>query len=160
MVLNAGGVKGLVIRPGCVYGKQGKLTSIWFQAAHSDKALEIVGHGNNRWTMVHVDDLAEGYLKVAESGLYGEIFNLNDPSRWTVNEMVNAAARASGYSGDTRHVPLDTASRNIGDFAECLALDQNVDSSKAMRILKWQPRHKGFVDEITTYFESWKAYQT
>jgi hypothetical protein len=27
-------------------------------------------------------------------------------------------------------------------------------------ILGWQPRHKGFVDEIVTCFESWKAYQS
>ncbi len=159
MVLNAAGVRGLVVRPGCAYGRQGKLTNMWFEGAYREKALRIVGEGNNRWTMVHVDDLADGYVRVAESGLSGEIFNLNDCSRWTVKEMANAAACAAGYSGEIRSVPLDEASRIMGDFASCLALDQYVDSSKAMHLLGWQPGHKGFVDEIVTYFESWKEHQ-
>ena len=45
---------------------------------------------------LHVDDLAEGYVRVAESGLAAEIFNLTDRSRSTVGEMAAAAARAAG----------------------------------------------------------------
>ncbi len=47
----------------------------------------------------------------------------------------------------------------MGPYAECLALDQHVDGSKAMRLLYWTPRHRGFIDGIETYFESWKAWQ-
>ena len=84
MVLKAGGLRGLVIRPGCVYGYQGGLTGSWFTAAVKEKALTAVGDGNNRWTMVHADDLAEAYLRAGESGLCGEVFNITDRSRWSV----------------------------------------------------------------------------
>lgn len=159
MIVAAGGIKGIAIRPGNVYGKQGELTNSWFSGAYEEKALKVIGDGNNRWPMVHVDDLAEGYLRAAESGLSGEIFNLCDSSRWTVREMAEAVARAAGYTGKIQYIPVAEAAKTMGDFAECLALDQIADNRKAMRMLGWQPRHLNFVDDVETYFSSWKAHQ-
>lgn len=80
MVLNASGVRGVVVRPGCVYGRQGGLTGMWFDGPDKGRLFQVIGNGNNRWAMVHVDDLADGYLRVAESGLANEVFNLTDRS--------------------------------------------------------------------------------
>src|SRR2546422_368314 len=44
-------------------------------------------------------------------------------------------------------------------FAEALALNQHVDARKAVRLLGWQPRHGGFVDEVDLYYRAWRAYQ-
>ena len=160
MVLEAKGLNGIVIRPGVVYGKQGGHTSArFFEGAYWQRALKIVGDGTNRWSMVHVDDLARGYVRAAESGLVGDIFNLCNSSRHTVTEMVRAAARAAGYAGMIQYIPLKEAVKEMGPYAECLALDQRVDNSKAMRLLSWTPRHEGFVDGIETYFAAWKAWQ-
>lgn len=159
MALNAPGMKSFVIRPGCVYGKQGGLTGAWFNGAYKKKSLKVVGDGNNRWTLVHADDLAEGYVRVAESGLSGEIFNFSDRSRATMREMVTAAAQAAGYTGEIEFIPVAEAAKTMGDFAECLALDQHMDARKAVRLLGWQPKHGGFVGGVETYFMSWKAAQ-
>lgn len=159
LVLNSTEVKGLVIRPGCVYGKQGGLPGLWFASATKEKSAQVIGDGSNRWAIVHVDDLADAYLRVAESGLKGEIFNVTDRSRATVAEMASAAAKAAGAQGQVTRIPLAKAAETMGDFAECFALDQHVDSRKAVSLLGWQPRHGGFVDEVQTYFESWKAVQ-
>ncbi len=159
LIVAAEGIKGIAIRPGNVYGKQGEITNSWFSGAYEGKALKVIGDGNNRWPMVHVDDLAEGYLRAAETGLSGEIFNICDNSRWTVREMAEAAARAAGYTGKIQYIPVDEAAKTMGDFAECLALDQVADNRKAMRMLGWQPRHLNFVDDVETYFASWKAHQ-
>jgi len=159
MVLEAGGLRGIVIRPGCVYGRQGSLTNSWFEGASTKSALKVIGDGTNHWSMVHIDDLAYGYVRAAESGIGGEVFNLCGSSRSTVTEMVRAAARAAGYRGNIQYIPLEEAVKIMGPFAECLALDQHVDSSKAMRTLGWVPRHLSFVEDIETYFASWKAWQ-
>src|SRR4029450_1243631 len=66
MVLSATNVRGIVFRPGCVYGKPGSLTAAWFEGA-SKGDLSVVGDGKNRWAMVHVDDVAEAYVRAAES---------------------------------------------------------------------------------------------
>ncbi len=159
LVLGAADVRGFVIRPGCVYGYQGGLTGMWFAAAVKEKALTAVGDGNNRWTMVHADDLADAYLRAGESGLRGEAFNVTDRARWSVGDMLAAVARVTGYAGKITFLPVPEAAKTMGDFAECLALDQHADSRKAAHLLGWQPRHGGFVDDAETYYSSWQAAQ-
>jgi nucleoside-diphosphate-sugar epimerase len=73
--------------------------------------------------------------------------------------MLQAVARATGYTGRIQFAPVAEAAKSMGDFAECLALDQHVDARKALRRLGWQPNHSGFVDDVETYFLSWKAAQ-
>jgi len=159
MVLSATSVRGIVLRPGCVYGKSGSLTGSWFEGAYKKKDLQVVGDGTNRWAMVHVDDLADAYLRAAQSGLSGEVFNVTDRSRDSVAEMAAAAARVAGYGGAIRFVPVSEAAKAMGPFAEALALDQHVSSWKIVRRLGWHPQHGGFVDGAKVYFEAWKAGQ-
>jgi nucleoside-diphosphate-sugar epimerase len=157
-VLTTLGVKGLVLRPGCVYGYGGSLTASWFAGAAAGK-LEVVGDGSNRWATVHADDCADAYVRAIESGIAGEIFNVTDRSRTPVRRLVIAAARAAGFGGEIRWLPLEEARKGMGDFASVLAFDQHVDSRKAVARLGWQPSHGGFEDEVATYYASWKAAQ-
>lgn len=159
MVLNAKEVKGIVIRPGCVYGGQGGMTGSWFKGAYQEKTLKGIGDGGNHWAMIQVEDLAEVYVLSAESGLNGEIFNVADKSHSSISENLKAVARVTGYSGQIEFIPAEKASLTLGDYAFCLALDQHVDASKASRLLGWQPKHAGFVEEIDACFTSWKAAQ-
>jgi nucleoside-diphosphate-sugar epimerase len=157
MVLNAGSVRGLVLRPGCVYGKSGGMTASWFEGVERKKELSVVGDGKNRWAMVHVDDLADAYVRAADCGWSGEIFNVTDRSRDTVGEMATAAAHAAGFPGGARFVPVEEAAKAMGGFAEALALDQHIESWKMARRLGWNPSHGGFVDGVRSYLEAWRA---
>lgn len=159
MVLKAGKMRGIVIRPGCVYGRQGGMTGFWFKGPSEGKPPLVVGDGRNRWAMIHVDDVAFGYVKAVESGRSSEIFNLTDRSRHSVLELATAAARAAGYQGPIPTMPMEEARAKFGLFADCLALDQHIDSRKAVRVLGWHPRHGGFLDDVSTYYQAWKAYQ-
>jgi nucleoside-diphosphate-sugar epimerase len=155
-VLTTLGVKGLVLRPGCVYGYGGSLTAAWFAGAAAG-AIDVVGDGSNRWATVHADDLAEAYARAIESGLAAEIFNVTDRSRAPLRRLVVAAAKASGFGGEIRWIPVEEAAKTMGDFARALAFDQHVDSRKAVARLGWQPTHGGFEDDVATYYASWKA---
>jgi nucleoside-diphosphate-sugar epimerase len=150
-------VRTLVIRPGCVYGGSGSLTAAWFDAATSKGAARVVGDGSARWAMVHLDDLADLYVRAAASAFTGEIFNATDRSRSTVLECARAASLAAGVTADVERVPLDEATKQFGAFAQCLALSQHVDSRKAAALLGWQPRHGGFVDGAARYHAAWRA---
>jgi len=156
LVLSSVDINGVVIRPGCVYGRQGGLTAAWFEGTENGD-LRIVGDGENRWAMVHIDDLAHAYVRCAEEGLHGEVFLIADDTRATVGEMAAAAARAAGYGGDITRIPLEKAKQDMGAFAEALALDQQVDAGKAKTALTWQPRHKGFIEDVELFLASWKA---
>jgi nucleoside-diphosphate-sugar epimerase len=158
LALNAKGMRGIVIRPGCVYGKEGGLTGMWFGGASSGQALDVVG-GRNHWALVHACDLAIGYRLIAESGVSSEVFDLVDNSRETVGEMAAAAAKAAGNTAGVRFIPVAQAAQKMGDFAECLALDQHVDSGKARYRVGWMPQHRGFASDASLYYASWKASQ-
>jgi nucleoside-diphosphate-sugar epimerase len=156
LVLEADGVRGVVLRPGCVYGHQGSLTAMWFAAAQGGGPLTVIGDGKARWATVHLDDLGSAYVRAAQSGLTG-IFNVTDRSRASLLDMTRAVARVTGYTGEVRATPVAEAAASMGTLAEALALDQHVDSRKAVQLLGWQPLHGGFADEVDECFEAWKA---
>lgn len=149
--------KGLVIRPGCVYGGAGGLTGLWFQGALERKAAPIVGEGKNRWAVVHLDDMAILYALAAESALSGELFNAVDGSRFTVREMAEAASHAAGAKGAVHALPFSEAEALYAGLVHGLALDQQVDASKARKLLNWAPRFTGFPADADRYYASWKA---
>jgi nucleoside-diphosphate-sugar epimerase len=149
--------KGIVIRPGCVYGGAGGLTGLWFQGAVEGTAAPIVGDGANRWAVVHLDDLANLYVRAAESGLGAALFNAVDRSRFTVREMAEAASRAAGARGAVKFLTLPEAEKLYGPMAHGLAMDQHVDSTKALNFLDWSPRFNGFPEDADRFFASWKA---
>lgn len=159
LVLQATGVRGIVLRPGDVYGGAGGLTGLWFSGPSTGQPPTIVGDGRNRLPMVHIDDLADVYVRAADSGLAAEIFNVSDPSRSTALELATAAARAAGYDETIRPTPLAEARTTMGDFADALALSQRVDARKAARQLGWRPSHAGFLDDVDVYYRAWKALQ-
>ena len=156
LVLAAGG---LVIRPGCVYGRSGGLTGDWFAGACDSGAAPVVGKGENRWSIIHADDCGELFVLAAESGARGDIFNATDGTRSTVREMAAAASQAAGKEGAVLELGPEEAAKRYGGMAAGLALDQNVDSTKARRRLGWKLRFGGFADDAPRYYASWMAAQ-
>jgi nucleoside-diphosphate-sugar epimerase len=157
LAANRGQVRTIVIRPGCVYGGNGSLTSTWFETAKRDGSARYIGDGSARWAMVHLSDLADAYVRAAESAWGGEIFNVTDHSRFTVLECASAASKAAGANGKVHSVTVEEAAKTLGPIAQCLVMTQHLDSSKATRLLGWQPRHSGFVDGVRQYFAAWQA---
>ncbi len=147
----------IIVRPGCVYGGAGGLTGAWFDSAEKSGAAQFVGDGAARWAMIHVEDLADLYVRAAESPWGGEVFNATDRSRFTVRECAEAASRAAGADGKVQPLALPQALQSVGPMAECLVYSQHIDSTKAVRMLGWQPRHGGFVDNAALYYQAWKA---
>jgi nucleoside-diphosphate-sugar epimerase len=162
MVLDTLGPRGLVLRPGCVYGLQGGLTSLFFsgaeKAAAEGKAARVAGDLRSRWAMVHAEDLAEAYVRAIEQGASG-VFNVVDRSRCSIGGMARAAARSLGVGDEVESMAPDEAAQVFGPLAEGLALDQHVDAWKITRHLGWSPRHGGFIDGVDSYRESWKAFR-
>lgn len=159
-LLDARGVRVLVVRPGNVYGRGGGITGTWFAAATCGRPLEVAGTGDNHWAMVHVDDLANGYVRAVESGISGEIFNFADGTNARVRDMVQSIVEATAHQGQVRYVAESEAERTIGVMAEALALDFAVDARKAALMLNWRPRHYGFSAEAATYLRAWRATQS
>jgi uncharacterized protein YbjT (DUF2867 family) len=116
IVLAAGGA---VVRPGMIHGGD----------AYLFNHPMYIGGGSNRWPLVHRDDVAELYRLVIESNARG-IFH-------AVSEVRRALDVFPGITG----TPLENARAELGAFADALALDQNVRSTRA-QALGWRPVHR------------------
>lgn len=112
IVLDAGGA---VIRPGMIWGEDAWLF---------EHPL-FIEPGENRWPLVHRDDVAELYRLVVERGARG-VFH-------AVAEVLRARDVFPG-----RGVPLDAARAELGGFADALALDQNATAPRS-NALGWTP---------------------
>jgi nucleoside-diphosphate-sugar epimerase len=144
-VLSAGG---FVIRPGVVYGHDGGMTAAWFKAAVQGGEIPIVGNGENRWAMVHIDDLARGYILVVERGQPGTAYNFVDDGEATVGQMVTAVISRSTAPVTVSYLPQAEAAQSMGAMAEAYALDQHLATTETRQALGWNPRYSSFLQEL------------
>jgi nucleoside-diphosphate-sugar epimerase len=146
-VLKAQGIRGIVIRPGVVYGRGGGIPAMWVGSAKGNKKVSVPGDGKARWSTVDVDDLGELYALALEKAPTGAIYN------GTSSEVITTEAIGRAIAG--RHGaefglwPLEEARKAMGLFADALALDQVVQSPKALA-LGWKPTHPTFADDLAT----------
>jgi len=143
-----GRLRTIVIRPGLVYGDGGGIPGMMVEAARAGN-LRIVGDGANRWPTVRHDALAELYARaVAHHEAHG-IFNATRGASVPYGEIAHAASRAAGGSGAVERIPLDAARQVMGAFADALAVDQQIDSSRATRELGWEPHRPTLLEELS-----------
>jgi nucleoside-diphosphate-sugar epimerase len=143
-----------VIRPGIVYGGRAGLLAPLFESAAENGAAEYIERGDNRWSLVHRDDLARLYLEVAEKRASG-VFHGVDGMALPARDVAQAASRAAGAGGKTRSITLTEARQRLGPVADALLLDQ-VLVGKRSRELGWEPRRTSFIDEADGAFREWK----
>ena len=153
------GLTPLVIRPGLVYGGAGGIIAFLLANATPEKGVEVVGNGQNHWSPVHRDDLADLYVRAAESAPVATIHNATDGSCPTVEMVARALSQALGYDGRLSPVPEEEARKRLGGFAEGLLLDQCIAGDFSSRTLGWVPRHRSIVSEAAAQVRSWKASQ-
>jgi nucleoside-diphosphate-sugar epimerase len=145
-----------VVRPGIVYGgKKGGLFASHFDSAIKTGMATYIGTGTNHVPFIHVDDLAQLYLKLAEKRARG-LFHGVDSAPVTVAEFAEAASRAAGKGGKTQSWPIEAARRQMGLFADAFVLDQRVVSTRGASV-GWLPRHKSAVASIDEAFREWNG---
>ena len=145
---------GTVIRPGMVYGGGAGLVTPMFASVAEEGAARFVGDGENRWSMVHRNDLAILYLRVVEERASG-IFHGVDGSPTRVVDVARAASEAAGAGAETRSVPVEEARESLGAVADALVLDQTLVTSRAQEV-GWKPAHPSFVEGAGA---AWREYR-
>ncbi len=89
---------------------------------------------------VHVTDLARAHILAMEylkKGGKSDVFNLGSGVGFSVNEIVEAAEKATGFK-----IPKEFGQRRAGDPAKLIA-----SSQKAKEVLLWKPEFDN-IDEI------------
>jgi len=141
-------IRSLVIRPGIVYGRDGGILSLLIERAKNDGESVYIDLGKNRWSHVHVDDLAALYVLAAEEGKAGTIYHATNGIPAAFKEIAELVAELSGHPGKTASITYSEAVERLGAIAQGFALDQHIDASKARRELSWNPHHGSIVEEL------------
>jgi nucleoside-diphosphate-sugar epimerase len=143
--LLASSVDARIVEPGVVYGHGRGLVGLIAEGPRTPEgALRLIGDGTQRWTWVHVDDLARLYLTVLEHDGPVRRVIASDGRPTTVREIAEAVAGPAGVApGST-----DAARERFGAaFADALLLDQAARGAFA-RTLGWEPEHRGVVADL------------
>ncbi len=141
------GAKTVVIRPAMVYGRGGGPAATLTAAARAGQTVRVVGTGQNHWPLVHVDDLADLYLRALVQAPAGACFVAAHGDSVKLHEIA-AAAAALGEGVAVETWPLDDARGVLGSAADGLVLDQRVSSARAKKMLGWAPHAPTLMDEI------------
>ncbi|MYS24884.1 Nucleoside-diphosphate-sugar epimerase [Streptomyces sp. DvalAA-14] len=142
------GGRPVLLRPGVVYGYTGQLTRMFFtDPGRTGGAVPMIGDGSNHWAMVHVDDLAELYVK-ALNAAPGSIYVAVNEQNPTHADVVQALAVAAGRPGRVEPLDVAQAVARMGPVAEAFALDQQLTAARARRDLGWTPTHLDALAEL------------
>ncbi|KAL0577636.1 hypothetical protein V5O48_004361 [Marasmius crinis-equi] len=145
-------VRGLVIRPALLYGKSMSLLAPLFQLASEGGTIRWPGTPGGRYAFIHMDDLADLYVRAAEKAplIEGMIFDAANDFTESQSDVLDALVRVSKAEGwEFRK------SENLYETA--LTQTTNIRPYLARTLLGWQPRKAGLIDHMPVYYAAWKA---
>ncbi len=138
------GIRAINIRPGIVYGKGAGIASMFVQAARERGAATILGEGENHWATIDVNDLGELIALAVERGRPGRAYNAVNDDAFTMREIAEAASRGAGTGGALNIAPESM----MGQYGECLRLDQRIDAARAKSDLEWSATRPSIVEDL------------
>ncbi len=145
----AQGVRTIVIRPPHIYGRNGSFAiPILIESARKYGTSAYIGKGENIWSMVHIDDLADLYVLALEQAPAGSLFNCSS-SEVTMKQVTESISRLFGWDGRTESWTVEEAQKrwNAGITAT-LASSERSTGEKAKKLLGWNPQAPSLADEI------------
>jgi len=99
--------------------------------ALTNDPITVYGDGNQTRSFCYVSDTVTGILRMASIGdLKGEVINIGNPHEVTINQLAETIRKLTETKSKTTHLPPqpDDPRRRKPDI------------SKAMRLLKWEPK--------------------
>lgn len=142
------GVRAMVIRPPLIWGHGGsKQIPAIFESIEKTGDACYIGAGLNLYSNVHVDDLADVYVRAIARGTAGALYHAVGGEA-NFRSLAEAAAEAMGCG--TRSVTFEEAQEVWGERIGPLFFGVN-SRSRAVRTreeLGWTPRHLDVVEDV------------
>ena len=147
-VLRAGGVRGIVIRPGLVYGHGGgyDLPNLIALARKHGTAPHL-GAGAVRQGYVHIDDLVELYVLALERAAAGTMLHAVT-DEIALGDLAVAVSRLVGAAGRTEALSLMEMYARGGGGGVSLSLNKRLASRKTQAILGWAPTRYDILKDV------------
>jgi nucleoside-diphosphate-sugar epimerase len=145
-----GGGHPVLVMPGVVYGHGAGLIGQFIGAPARTGAAHYIGAGDNRWAMVHVEDIAELYVAALASPAGGVYAGVDESQSPTMREIAEAVSVAAGQAGTASSITMEQARAEFGPFVDAFALDQRFTANHAHRVLGWTPAARDTLAELAT----------
>lgn len=147
--LLASDVRATILAPGVVYGQGRGIVAGVFGAGSrtADGALRLVGSGEQRWTTVHVEDVADAYVLALTDAPRGRRVLAASSDNPTVREIARAVVGPEGVL--LPETAAESRARLGAGFADALLLDQRVDASSDATGWAWAPSRPGLLRELS-----------
>ena len=147
-VLNAAGVRGIVIRPGLVYG-EGKgydlPNLIALTKAHG--AAPHLGIGGVRQGYIHLNDLVEIYVLALERAPAGTMLH-GVTDEIALGDLAVAVSRLVGARGRTESLSLMEMYTRGGGRGVSLSVNKRLASEKTRKVLNWTPTRDDILEDV------------
>lgn len=141
-------VDGIVLRPSCVWGKgYHALAERMVGSYEKTGAVCYLGEGMNGWSMVHVEDLADLYLRVVDDGVPGAVYHA---AHGEIPNRCIAELLAVRLGCKTRSIDRAEATSLWGEFATqfVFSISSRSRSPRSRGELGWAPSRTNVVDAL------------
>jgi nucleoside-diphosphate-sugar epimerase len=145
-----GGGHPVLVMPGVVYGHGGGLIGQFIGAPARAGAAHYIGAGDNRWAVVHVDDIADLYVAALAAPAGGVYAGVDDTQAPTMRQIAEAVSAAAGQPDTASSITMEQARGEFGPLADAFALDQRITAAGARRDLGWAPASRNVLAELAT----------
>ncbi|SFE75228.1 Nucleoside-diphosphate-sugar epimerase [Paenibacillus algorifonticola] len=139
------GIRSIVIAPSMIYGtalglpRESVQLPLIIRKSKEMGAGVYIGEGVNRWSNVHIKDLAELYLLAVENAPAGSFFFAENGEQ-SYKELAHFVSEALGYGGHTASWSMEEAVGEWGGVARyALATNSRVRAVHARKMLEWEP---------------------
>ncbi|KZT57850.1 NAD(P)-binding protein [Calocera cornea HHB12733] len=152
-ILSSTDILPIVIRPGLIYGRNMGLLNKLFTSAWAG-AIYSPSRPGTRWSTIHVDDLSDLYVRVAESAPSCErqCFDACNMQSESADDVIRQVQRVTGCM-EVWYMPP----RNEDDWSIQTSLVTR--PSLARSIVGWAPKKLSLTDGMDMYWMAWQAMQ-
>lgn len=149
------GIRTIVIVPTMIYGeglglkKESIQVPMLLKAAMEKQAGVYIGKGENRWSNVHIEDLAALYVLALEKAKPGSYF-FAENGESSLKDIAVSISKRIGKPGQLLSITMDEAVKHFGSEGAYFALGSNsrCNADKARSILGWKPVHTSIHETI------------
>ena len=146
IVLDAAGTTSIVVRAGLIFGRGGTgLVTGLIESAATNGVATYIDEGSNSWLPVHVDDLADLYVRAISAPVAG-IFNAVGDIRFSFRDLAEAIGDLTGTPAVS--VPFAAAEQALGPAARVLTTTSGLVSTKARETFGWTPSNRSLIDDV------------
>lgn len=147
------GIKANVIRPPMLHGRGGSQhLSVLVNYAKERQTLRYIGAGENRWSNLHIDDLASLYVCAMKFDGAGHILHGTASEVSMIDLMQSLANR---FGGSTESINFDVAKRELPSLALVTACNCRSSSVLTQHLLGWHPENQDDIFKTIENTSNW-----